>query len=675
MSDRRGQAIGAALFMLFALAGWGPYFVATATSGVYLSTAVLLGGFFAILAAGFTYDAAERLFGEGKGIYAAAVLLTFPPAGIVFSEPPMLSYTSMMFVVSASMWFAARATKASLRESLFFIVLLSGVAFASFGPWPPAILSLATLFVLRERTGTAPRTLLLAAGISLLGLVAKQTFRFELPSVAEREPDIALSVVESILLIAPWFAFGVLSIFRAKTWTRNVVVGVIVLTALHVYVGGEWIGLVGAGAPLLALAVTSALLGWFEAETEGRERGTRWTALPLIVVLVAFVIARIANAEGIVLSRNYATVGLLIAALLTVSMIRDARRWVFALHAAAGLYAGGLWWYYWQENAAETSEISIDLAPWLLVIALLARAGSTFIYGRRMPRRLRAPGPPHRFDPVVFRVFSDVRRKTWEGTPVEVSPKSPECVKFAIFGDVAGAESPFAGRNSGYFAFQKLAKDIEANGAEFAVSTGDLAPRATHFAYRRLRKLLKRITVPMIATPGNHDIVFQRKVHAQFFHALFGSDHGDVTVGPVRMILINNAWGSLSDEQLTWVEETLAKESSGVVTIVFCHKPVFDPREDTYYGMEHRPHAERLHELFVQHHVSAVFSGHIHSLLNTEKDGVNYIISGGGGSKLKTANDAHHYLQCEGTSAGLLVNAVAIDTGETLLELKIPARA
>ncbi|MBL0062487.1 MAG: metallophosphoesterase [bacterium] len=291
-----------------------------------------------------------------------------------------------------------------------------------------------------------------------------------------------------------------------------------------------------------------------------------------------------------------------------------------------------------------------------------------------MPHNLRAEGPRHRFDEIKFRDFSNERRKEWEGAPVSVVPRDANVVRFAIFGDVAGSEFPFASKQSGYYAYKQIIKSISARQPDFAVSTGDLALRATHLAYRRLRKLLRYVTFPLIATPGNHDIVDRSVVHSQFFHGLFGSDHGDVTIGNVRLVLINNAWGSFEDDQLKWIDETFAKTSTAKSTLVFCHKPVFDPRENTYYGMEHRPHAEHLHALFVKHKVSAVFSGHIHSLLHTERDGVHYIISGGGGSKLKTAHDAHHYLWCEATEQGVHVTAHGLEKTEPMFDLNLSAR-
>ena len=78
MSSRREQMIGSSLFLALVLLGWTPYYVEAMNAGIYDAMPLLLGGFFPILAAGLTYDAVERIFGAGQGIYVAAVLTSIP---------------------------------------------------------------------------------------------------------------------------------------------------------------------------------------------------------------------------------------------------------------------------------------------------------------------------------------------------------------------------------------------------------------------------------------------------------------------------------------------------------------------------------------------------------------------------------------------------------------------
>ena len=230
---------------------------------------------------------------------------------------------------------------------------------------------------------------------------------------------------------------------------------------------------------------------------------------------------------------------------------------------------------------------------------------------------------------------------------------------FIIFGDVTGGEFPVSSRHGGYFVYRDLIEEIEKQKADFVVSVGDLSTHAGSFAYRRLRQILRHITVPFAVSPGNHDLVSEDEYLPQYFQSLFGADNSVFTLGPVKYVLLNNGWGSLKEEQFEWLEKVLPREKEEF-TFVFCHKPPIDPREHEFYGMEWREHAEKLHEMFKQHQVTAVFSGHIHALLKHEQDGVTYIISGGGGSKLDDKNAVHHYLLADVSDDAVRIRALPI---------------
>ncbi len=677
MNEQRERMTGAALFLVLIGAGWAPYLVATMRAGFYDAPAVLFGGLCGIVAAAFTYNAAERMLGAGRGVYASAVLATFIPTAIVISEPPLMSYASLLFVTSAALWMAARATESNVREALALIGLLSGVVLAVFGVWPPAMLPLLALFVLRARVRVSMQAILATLSLALLGIVVEKFIA--LPSLFEKQPDVAVVPWEAALLMAPWAGFVVCAAAVGARWYRYVLISLVLLAVLHGKVGGEWLALLGVAGPFAAIAIAAFVLKWFEHESENRWKEARWMALIAMALLLVPPLARIAHWEQMTTNRNWAMACVAVATALVVGMIKDNRRWLFGVHALAGMFIGSLWWYFWPQEELYMdddvqSALPLDIVPWFFVAFALVRITVRVLYGRRMPRSLRKPVAEHSFEPVMFRRFDELGRAEWSGAPVAVNLRGNESVEFAIFGDTAGSEFPFSSRRSGYAALRALMARLIERKPRFVVSTGDLATQATHLAYRRLRKTLGHLPLPFITTPGNHDLVERRIVQAQYFRALFGSDHGDITVGPARLILINNAWGSLSDAQLDWVETTLARPTEAAFTLVFCHKPIFDPRSDAYYGMEHRPHAEWLHERFARAKISAVFSGHIHSLLHTERDGVNYVISGGGGSKLKNTDDRHHYLWCRAAPDHMRITAHDVAADAVLFELTLTPR-
>ena len=81
--------------------------------------------------------------------------------------------------------------------------------------------------------------------------------------------------------------------------------------------------------------------------------------------------------------------------------------------------------------------------------------------------------------------------------------------------------------------------------------------------------------------------------------------------------------------QYVWLERELARaRQTTVSTFVMFHEGPFSvgPHGST-------PEAQQyLHPLFVRYHPRAVFCGHDHLYYRTTRDGVTYIVSGGGGA-------------------------------------------
>lgn len=154
-----------------------------------------------------------------------------------------------------------------------------------------------------------------------------------------------------------------------------IVIAIAVITLLHVQLNGAWVAIVGPAAPLLALAITAVVLKWFDAETEGKLRYWRWFVFPLVLAFVALVAARITKFDALVIGRNHAIIGLVVAGLLCGGAIKDARRWVFALHVVAAWIIGALWWNYWQDGGyAAQAPTQLNIAPWITVALSLGIA-------------------------------------------------------------------------------------------------------------------------------------------------------------------------------------------------------------------------------------------------------------------------------------------------------------
>jgi predicted phosphodiesterase len=308
----------------------------------------------------------------------------------------------------------------------------------------------------------------------------------------------------------------------------------------------------------------------------------------------------------------------------------------------------------------------------VLVLSIVGAIVWKRLYGAPVPRSVLRDRGQFEFGAEEFRSYDVKPAQAWSGEIVELENKGD--VRFVVFGDMAGADSVLSGRQRGHLVYRNLIARVAEHQAEFAISIGDVAASATELQYRRLRQMLTKFPLPLIVTPGNHDIFDDTRLELRLFHGLFGADHRSFRVGTTQLIIINNAVGTLRDEQFEWVERELSAAADADFRLVFAHKPIFDPREGVYYGMENREHALRLHQMFVTARVTAVFSGHIHALRCFERDGVRYIISGGGGSKLISDAERFHYWTVQGADGTLRLHAYAIDgtsgdSGRALAEL------
>jgi len=165
--------------------------------------------------------------------------------------------------------------------------------------------------------------------------------------------------------------------------------------------------------------------------------------------------------------------------------------------------------------------------------------------------------------------------------------------------------------------------DINRQGVDVVVHTGDSVHNGIAEEYAHLREILAELEAPLFLVPGNRDR--HGALRAAFDDLSYLPKDGDflhyaVEDHPIRLVGLDSVVagerkGVFCAQRLAWLEETLAREPDGP-TILFMHHPPFDIAEHNYVGGYRRPQdAEDLAALVSRHpQVKRLLCGHVHCL-------------------------------------------------------------
>ena len=212
-----------------------------------------------------------------------------------------------------------------------------------------------------------------------------------------------------------------------------------------------------------------------------------------------------------------------------------------------------------------------------------------------------------------------------------------ELTSFAIISD-----SHIGFRESVYAAFIKA---VEEQKIEVIIHVGDAINRpGSSKEWARFFEITGPGKILHLA-PGNHDIQGRGSLTEYSKH--FPNLYYSFSDGDTLFVLLNTELpgeeSTVSGEQLAWLEKELKRPFP--YKFVFLHKPPF-PIVSLHGLDRHATFRDNLHRLFVENGVSLVVSGHDHLYHRSVKQGIIYIIAGGGGGQLwflsENGNFFHH---------------------------------
>jgi hypothetical protein len=230
-------------------------------------------------------------------------------------------------------------------------------------------------------------------------------------------------------------------------------------------------------------------------------------------------------------------------------------------------------------------------------------------------------------------------------TPIPLGSREVGRFTFAVCGDSRGGDE----------VYKEILRRVQEDGAAFLINTGDLVQSGQAEQFEAFAALMRDFTLPFFPVPGNHDARDGQLVeYLQYSGA--PAAHYSFDYGLGHLVVVDSHSGAVSPQELAWLEADLAATDQPL-KMVFLHHPPFDPD-----GTDHIMGGgnDAFVALVQKYAVSYVFAGHIHAYAEAIRDGVYYVVTGGGGAPLYAEGHPqafYHYVRVtvDGAQASLEV--------------------
>ncbi len=207
-----------------------------------------------------------------------------------------------------------------------------------------------------------------------------------------------------------------------------------------------------------------------------------------------------------------------------------------------------------------------------------------------------------------------------------------------------------------YPVFRGLLDKIKSSSPQFVMHCGDLGQTGSRESFTTFIDNLKSFPKPLMVAIGNHDLTFHgsNKSNANF-KEFFGRTYYAFTLRRCKFIVLDDSNRTgLGAHQTKWLASQLKKADNKKKydhCFVFMHVPLKDPSHHgpgLGHGILDSANERKMQKLFDRHHVSVIFTGHVHGWFEGRWGKTGYVITGGAGGTLGGSDPKHffyHYLQ------------------------------
>ncbi len=200
----------------------------------------------------------------------------------------------------------------------------------------------------------------------------------------------------------------------------------------------------------------------------------------------------------------------------------------------------------------------------------------------------------------------------------------------------------FGDTRSSYVTHNNVVKMIDNESADMVIHTGDMINITTQIQswliFLFIEKKLWDDGTEFFATRGNHENV--KWIFNSIFRVPDDKTYYTFERMGIQFIVLDASWDfePMFDEekQVAWLKEiiTLDKDKPKIIMI---HPPF----ETT--GKYNKFYRDGWHELFLENNVIATLSAHVHSYERSDRDGIQYIVTAGGGAPMYPATYENEY--------------------------------
>lgn len=223
--------------------------------------------------------------------------------------------------------------------------------------------------------------------------------------------------------------------------------------------------------------------------------------------------------------------------------------------------------------------------------------------------------------------------KPWNERPVLNDPNK---FTFAVMTDNTGGHRPGI--------WLKGIRHLNLLRPEFVVSVGDLIEGYTtnrdqiESQWKAFLAEMDEIDMRFFFVPGNHDL--SNPVMHEVWREKFGREWYSFDYLGVHFVCLSSEDPQethLSDEQVAWATEDLAKHADARWTFVFMHKPLWVSAERAISAGNADPTNWSIIEEKLKSRPHTVFAGHVHHYVQYDRNGTHYyhLATTGGGSQLR----------------------------------------